>query len=70
MFQLVNRKKQGGGGADDDDEDDYTCMDTTLAKWRHIMPDSKQQTDVPNSVFEIAEKKLTGKTALPEIIYL
>jgi len=59
MFQLVNRKKHGSG-VDDDDEDDYTCMDTTLAKWRHIMPDSKTQTDVPSSVFEIAEKKLTG----------
>lgn len=60
MFLLVNSKKRGNG--DNDDDDDYTCMDTTLAKWRHIMPDSKPGTDVPNSVFEIAEKKLTGKT--------
>ncbi|XP_022160747.1 transmembrane channel-like protein 3 isoform X2 [Myzus persicae] len=66
MFQLVNRKKQGGG-VDDDDDDDYTCMDTTLAKWRHIMPDSKLQTDVPSSVFEIVEKKLTENEVLDKV---
>ncbi|XP_060852732.1 transmembrane channel-like protein isoform X1 [Rhopalosiphum padi] len=66
MFQLVNRKKHGSG-VDDDDEDDYTCMDTTLAKWRHIMPDSKTQTDVPSSVFEIAEKKLTDSEVLDRV---
>ncbi|XP_029345531.1 transmembrane channel-like protein 2 [Acyrthosiphon pisum] len=66
MFQLVNRKKQGGG-VDGDDDDDYTCMDTTLAKWRHIMPDSKQQTDDPSSVLKIAEKKLTDNEVLDKV---
>jgi len=66
MFQLVNRKKHGSG-IDNDDEDDYACMDTTLDKWRHIMTDNKLKTDVPSSVFEIVEKKLTGKTTLNTI---
>ncbi|XP_025190710.1 transmembrane channel-like protein 3 isoform X2 [Melanaphis sacchari] len=66
MFQLVNRKKNSSG-VDDDNEDDYACMDTTLAKWRHIMPNSKLQTDVPSSVFEIAEKKLTDNEVLDRV---
>jgi hypothetical protein len=58
MFQLVNSKKHG------EDDGDYTCMDTTLAKWRQIMPDGKAATDRPNFMFELAEKKLTGKTTV------
>lgn len=57
MFELVNRNKRGECG----DDDDYTCMDTTLAKWRQIMPDNKLPTDGPNSRFGFSEKKHTGK---------
>lgn len=68
MFQLVNSKKRGDGSGvgDDNDDDDYACMDTTLAKWRKIMPDSgnKQSSDKPIFAFGFAEKKLAGKTAL------
>lgn len=57
MFELVNRNKRGEGG----DDDDYTCLDTTLAKWRQIMPDNKLPKDGPNSRFGLSEKKYTGK---------
>lgn len=69
MFQLVNSKKRGGGGGggvgDDNDDDDYACMDTTLEKWRKIMPDSgnKQPSEKPTFAFGFAEKKLAGKMA-------
>lgn len=56
MFELVNRNKRGGGG-----DDDYTCLDTTLAKWRQIMPDNKLPTDCPNLMLGFDEKKHTGK---------
>lgn len=67
MFQLVNSKKRGGGNGggvgDVNDDDDYACMDTTLLKWRQIMPDSgnKQPSERPAFTFGFAEKKLAGK---------
>lgn len=54
MFQLVNNKKRG--------DDDYACMDSTLSKWRQIMPDNKMSSDVSSLVLGISEKlKPTGK---------
>lgn len=58
MFQLVNRKKRG--------DDEYNCMDTTLAKWRQIMPDNKLPLDGTNFMQGFTEKMQTGKTAMNE----
>lgn len=60
MFQLVNSKNRGD---DDDDDNDYTCLDTTLSKWRQIMPDNKLTTDNPNFVVGSAVKKRADKTS-------
>lgn len=54
MFQLVNSKKLG--------DDDFACMDTTLSKWRQIMPENKLSSNGPDFMLGFGEKIMqTGK---------
>lgn len=57
MFQLVNSRKRG-------DDDDYSCMDTTLSKWRQIMPDNKLPTENSNFTTAHVEKNNAGELAV------
>ncbi|VVC45319.1 TMC [Cinara cedri] len=65
MFLLVNNKNRGDGG--NEDEEDYTCLDTTLSKWKQIMPDNKFSMDGSNCVDGLAKKKQTENEVLDKV---